>query len=378
MLPAVVLPSQGLAPASSPAFVGLTLSGLTQGSVLFGGAGGALSQDNAAFNWNDSGKLLTVNANAVALPAPPVGTVLQVGAADAAITRIVLDSFAVSSQFVGRRAQGTAALPTAIQLNNILVSLAGLGYGATGYSTAGGSISLVAAENWTDTAHGTNIVFNTAAIGAAANTERARLTSAGLSILNQNSLANLVVGSTAGTARSYNSITDALNSEWAYGAADWGVTANVATYGTDKNGTGLTRNLQFVVGGANKLDYGITNSGLWSASTALAISQGTSGYSLSVINTAGGGSNVLSLVSGGTGSGSKVINAINGSSVTVFQVTADGGFSFSSATLHSTNVSLTNGAAAAAGTLLNAPIAGNPTKWVPINDNGTTRYIPAW
>ena len=49
-----------------------------------------------------------------------------------------------------------------------------------------------------------------------------------------------------------------------------------------------------------------------------------------------------------------------------------------SATLVTTTVALTNGAAAAAGTLLNAPAAGNPTKWVPINDNGTTRYIPAW
>jgi hypothetical protein len=39
---------------------------------------------------------------------------------------------------------------------------------------------------------------------------------------------------------------------------------------------------------------------------------------------------------------------------------------------------LANGAAAAAGTLANAPAAGNPTKWVPIDDNGVTRYIPAW
>lgn len=31
-----------------------------------------------------------------------------------------------------------------------------------------------------------------------------------------------------------------------------------------------------------------------------------------------------------------------------------------------------------AGTITNAPAAGNPTKWIPINDNGTTRYIPAW
>lgn len=39
---------------------------------------------------------------------------------------------------------------------------------------------------------------------------------------------------------------------------------------------------------------------------------------------------------------------------------------------------LTNGAGALAGTLNNSPAAGNPTKWVSINDNGTTRYIPAW
>lgn len=46
--------------------------------------------------------------------------------------------------------------------------------------------------------------------------------------------------------------------------------------------------------------------------------------------------------------------------------------------MHETSAALANGAAAAAGTLLNAPAAGNPTKWIPINDNGTTRYIPAW
>lgn len=42
------------------------------------------------------------------------------------------------------------------------------------------------------------------------------------------------------------------------------------------------------------------------------------------------------------------------------------------------DVALTDGAAAAVGTLSNAPVAGNPTKWIPISDNGTTRYIPAW
>lgn len=43
-----------------------------------------------------------------------------------------------------------------------------------------------------------------------------------------------------------------------------------------------------------------------------------------------------------------------------------------------TSVALANGAAAQTATLTNGPTAGNPTKWIPINDNGTTRYIPAW
>lgn len=55
-----------------------------------------------------------------------------------------------------------------------------------------------------------------------------------------------------------------------------------------------------------------------------------------------------------------------------------GGLSLPGGTLLTTRANLTNGAAAATGTLTNAPAAGNPTKWIPVNDNGTTRYIPAW
>jgi hypothetical protein len=46
--------------------------------------------------------------------------------------------------------------------------------------------------------------------------------------------------------------------------------------------------------------------------------------------------------------------------------------------LLNSSVTLTNGAAAQTATLTNAPAAGNPTKWISINDNGTTRRIPAW
>lgn len=60
-------------------------------------------------------------------------------------------------------------------------------------------------------------------------------------------------------------------------------------------------------------------------------------------------------------------------------LSASGGLSTGLATsLVSSSVAMNNGAAAGAGTLTNSPAAGNPTKWIPINDNGTTRYIPTW
>jgi hypothetical protein len=39
---------------------------------------------------------------------------------------------------------------------------------------------------------------------------------------------------------------------------------------------------------------------------------------------------------------------------------------------------LPDGAAGFTGTLTNAPAAGNPTKWIKVDDNGTLRHIPAW
>lgn len=63
----------------------------------------------------------------------------------------------------------------------------------------------------------------------------------------------------------------------------------------------------------------------------------------------------------------------------VNKLQVNGGIAQALATaLITTKVAMNNGAAAAVGTLNNAPVAGNPTKWVPFNDNGTTRYIPTW
>ena len=61
------------------------------------------------------------------------------------------------------------------------------------------------------------------------------------------------------------------------------------------------------------------------------------------------------------------------SSATIDALTTAGG-----AVLQTTNAALTDGAGIALGTLTTAPSAGDPTKWIGIDDNGTVRYVPAW
>lgn len=109
----------------------------------------------------------------------------------------------------------------------------------------------------------------------------------------------------------------------------------------------------------------------------------------------------LSANLGGAGAGSGSVNSVTASSplassggatpnITLSSYTGTGAVVRANAptltkitvsvgtTMISSTAAFANGAAAAAGTLGNAPAAGNPTKWIPIDDNGTTRYIPAW
>jgi len=68
----------------------------------------------------------------------------------------------------------------------------------------------------------------------------------------------------------------------------------------------------------------------------------------------------------------------NSDDVDVTGGTVTATISDNTAQLLASSVSLTDYAAANVATLTNAPSVGNPTKWVAIDDNGTTRYIPMW
>ena len=67
--------------------------------------------------------------------------------------------------FIGRKARGTSAAPTAVQNGDNLVGFLGEGYGANAFSLTRGGMFVQAAENWTNTAQGTSLAFNTTATG---------------------------------------------------------------------------------------------------------------------------------------------------------------------------------------------------------------------
>ena len=57
------LASIKLGQQGSPTFAGLTLSGLTKGSVLFAGTGGLISQDNSNLFWDDTNNRLGIGTS---------------------------------------------------------------------------------------------------------------------------------------------------------------------------------------------------------------------------------------------------------------------------------------------------------------------------
>lgn len=145
-------------------------------------------------------------------------------------------------------------------------------------------------------------------------------------------------GTNAQNFRLYNTFTDASNYERAFLA----FSTNIFQIGTAAAGTGTARNMQIVTAGSAR--WTIDTSGNFLAATDNSWDIGASGATRP--RNIYVGTNLI--VPGGT-------TAVLKSAATI-----------------------TSGAGSGLGTLTNAPTAGDPTSWIPISDNGTTRYIPAW
>jgi len=218
-----------------------------------------------------------------------------------------------------------------------------------------------------------------------------------------------------GLADASSAVAQTLQFQSSTGAATTGPTSTIVLAGGVSASGGLQ--IQKKVNGTPTtiLDWGVTNGG-WSfpagSSSVPGVALGANGstgiYSRSgaFFNITAGGTIVLDATSGAFGI-PNVLQFAVGSSATgvtantltaaaghldlsngatqqefrVYQTTTGSKYKALAGDGNLVNVSgyaFTDGAAAALGTLTNAPAAGNPTKWIPINDNGTTRYIPAW
>lgn len=230
---------------------GLTLSGGTLSgttAVPSGGGGASLS----------SAGVLTLSLNTAAVQAPPASTVLHLGGVNGTSPRSLLDGYGNFPQIVLRRANTSAAAPSAIALNDALGVISAFGYGATAYSTGRASIFFGAAEAWNDTAQGTYFAFSVTPIGGTTASPALFIGSAGKIGIGTGTAASqpaatLSIGGAAATAYTSNLDTDASNYERAY-IGDWGATANVATFGPTKLGTGTYRVGRWVSGGVTIWD----------------------------------------------------------------------------------------------------------------------------
>jgi hypothetical protein len=123
---------------------------------------------------------VTINANTTTLPSSIAGTLLQIGNADAVITNFTLDSFATNNSIIFRRANTTNLAKSALLTDNLIGSVEAHGYGTSTYSAAARAYEgFYAAENWSNSAHGTYISWYTTAKTTTTTSEKMRLDDVG-------------------------------------------------------------------------------------------------------------------------------------------------------------------------------------------------------
>jgi hypothetical protein len=123
---------------------------------------GVVKVNNSTFLATDALVSISASANSFIQRPSQQYTMMHITGKDDVPTRIIYDSFGANSYplIAGRRARGIPESPTAVQTGDILLRLAGNGWGTTGFAPLGTArIDFVAAENYTDTARGSQIKF---------------------------------------------------------------------------------------------------------------------------------------------------------------------------------------------------------------------------
>jgi hypothetical protein len=134
---------------------------------------------------------------------------LHITGNDGAVSRITNDAFGTASfpAYISRTSRGTAASPSAVQSGDILSRYSTVGFGTTAFPTgpAATAIEVVARENFTNTAQGTEYQVYTAPRGTTTRTLSASINNNGVVITGSattNSSPLSLTGSISGAATS--------------------------------------------------------------------------------------------------------------------------------------------------------------------------------
>ena len=157
----------------------LTTGNLTVNNIIVANTGQSFL-NNTAFNgiisianpyFNANVPLVKISAATNGATQPPANTdyILQLTGRDGYSARLINDSFGtgVFSLFSGRSGRGTATTPSVTQNGDVIARFAGSGYGTTGFNASGvAHMDVVATENFTDSARGSQIQFATTSNGS--------------------------------------------------------------------------------------------------------------------------------------------------------------------------------------------------------------------
>jgi Icc-related predicted phosphoesterase len=144
----------------------------TSGDFYISGDGfvnGTFTLANSTFDASESA--MTIKATATVQTPTQSGTMLQISGKANTPSRILFDSYSTDGSaygvVAGRTARGTVVSPSASQNNDILMRLAGNGWGTTGFAPLGvARIDIIATENYTDSARGSQIKFYNVRVGS--------------------------------------------------------------------------------------------------------------------------------------------------------------------------------------------------------------------